>query len=93
MPRRRLAEARNHRDMMLHPDAWPRWPLLPIKQYPSDGRLKVGLLVACTGHSKKDGKVVFIENGNLFTFNAELDMNRAKIVSVDDLLKAGWIVD
>jgi hypothetical protein len=72
--------------MILDPDRWPMFPLLPMKRYENRKLTSFGWIVA--------GSPTKIHLRSLDTLRADLkDSEVIEYGSVDDLLAAGWIVD
>lgn len=82
--------------MMSTPDAWPRWPVLPLKRagYPTEDRPVTGILFAVHGRMTE----VFF--GNLHQLkgptiaDAMSCCNGSKVYTdLDAILDDGWQVD
>lgn len=77
-----IVEERNDREMILTPEAWPIWPVLPLKKR---GEWETGFLLF--GHGLK----VYI--GTIFLAVELSELKSIQYSSVDELLAAGWVVD
>jgi hypothetical protein len=79
------------RRMIADEDAWPRWPVLPLKRYAPD--LECGCLVAAPG-SLAITRIV--TRTNLWA-GGHAEAIRAgdcyRYATVDDLIADGWVVD
>lgn len=81
------------RRMMENPDDWPRWPYLPLKRPSKDG----GWPDFAVLYEHCDARITRIalhlmEGAQLFTVSPE-DHSSAQEVTVDDVMRAGWLVD
>jgi hypothetical protein len=80
-----MMEEYDHKAMMLDPNRWPQWPVLPVKQFGS-GFPECGVMVESDGIQPK----VYLTN--LFA----LDLANAEVKEyedIDELLADGWVVD
>jgi len=89
-------ETMDDRGMILDPEFWPRWPLLPVKRYPKAGGMECGFLVA----AENVRWTVFLESiyglakyGQSLKEVAEKIPNKIEYADLDALLADGWIVD
>lgn len=81
-----MSELQSDLEFMRTPDAWPNWPVLPVKRY-VDHKLETGVLLE--------------NSANVYYFGAGFNMwNLPKDLSVFDridnlqtLVDQGWIVD
>jgi hypothetical protein len=88
-------EARDDKEMMENPTAWPVWPVLPIKRRPKDGGTELAIMV----HA--EGRLTDVYLGDMFGF-AEQGGTVAEILdsaekihynSYDEIIADGWVVD
>lgn len=86
---RRAIETHDDRAMMLHPDWWPRHPVLMLRRhpirYPAHAMPQTGVLVM-------DGPTFCVRQFN-YDNPLELLPEVTAYELVDDVLAAGWIVD
>ena len=74
---------RDDKAMMLSPDKWPRWPVLPLKRSTNRGFPETGFIT--------EGKwIVYLTN--LWEPNFS-DCEKIGYADVDGLLSDGWVVD
>lgn len=82
------------RGMVLHPDLWPKWPILPVKRrlYNADGTFKD---LECGLMSEATKFTVLLVNMFMFPKTKEdfSNLKRYFYDNVDDLLEDGWVVD
>ena len=85
MTKEQCAAERNDYEMIMHPDWWPMYPLLPVKnrKESKDGFGLMGVI-----HSSQPTTVFLC---NLFGWHPSAPTR--KFESVKDLVAAGWIVD
>lgn len=76
------------KELILTPDAWPNWPLLPMKKSVEHGMPNVAVMVDA---GLDTGKVV-LYLANMWSENLT-GSEKLEFASVDDLLEAGWRVD
>ena len=78
--------------MMLEPQRWPMWPLLPVKHRRSDGpRPRVGVVAFVEGYDAAQGVVMFAPNVNMYDDNIDAAPFQPRRAA--DLVAEGWIVD
>ena len=83
-----------HYKRMMNPDAWPAWPLCPLKKQVPKTEDRMGYIVGVLyDTSLVDGEpVVYLTN--MFTFNAaQRDHEQLTYDSFSALLDDGWYVD
>ena len=83
-----------HYKRMMNPDAWPAWPLCPLKKQVPKTEDRMGYIVGVLyDTSLVDGEpVVYLTN--MFTFNAaQRDHEKLTYDSFSALLDDGWYVD
>lgn len=93
--RNRLMQENDHLGMMVRPDLWPGWPVLPMKRYVGNDKtgkqMEPGILI-----SRADDKYLFIPGANIFE-NVKTDDPRVTPLGKDDLqtmvIEEGWVVD
>ena len=81
-----MAQPKTDREMILDPDSWPKWPILPL--------VRRGRDVSCAiiyGDPGKDGQVLFVEGANMYT--GKDSWKNGVLRQVDDVLADGWVVD
>jgi hypothetical protein len=76
------------RGMILSPNDWPRWPVLPMKRH-GDRKPNCGLIIG----DPSDGKVWFVPGANAFRADQEFIDKNAIRITIDDLIAQGWMVD
>jgi hypothetical protein len=78
------------REFMETPDAWPRWPLLPIKRdSPEDGWVQLALLSEVGLNQKR----FRIARGACLWDDPVNWAGKWEDVSIDTVLEEGWVVD
>ena len=92
-----------HREMMRHPERWPRYPFLalinPQRRGP-DGWPQLGLLYDARGASGKDGLQTTVYLVNLLSIGTSITTEAQFLAqphetcgSFEEILAAGWRVD
>ncbi|MGW8177945.1 MAG: hypothetical protein ACWGQW_04010 [bacterium] len=91
---KRIDEEQDDRGMILHPDLWPKWPMLPVKRriydkYGNFRDLECGVLFENTRFT------VYVVNLFMLpkTFKEFQNTKHYKYSNVDELLADKWIVD
>jgi len=82
----------SEKDFILHPERWPKWPILPMKH--KDGR--VGIIVAAKDYLSTVFLINIWELGEVARTIRDLtnpNIPREQYSSVDEMLAAGWKVD
>ena len=77
------------REMMLDPDSWGRWPLLPLKR-PRSEEPNCAMIV---GDPTKEGTVYLVPGANIWHIDDEFIAKNGSFVPVDDVLAQGWEID
>jgi hypothetical protein len=73
------------KSMILHPDEWPRWPILPVKRYLKEAQnIELGVMMA--------GQSTTIYLTDMFDLNMS-SAKRKVYGTLDDLLADSWVVD
>jgi len=75
--------------MILSPNDWPKWPLLPMKRH-GDRSPNCGIII---GDPSKQGTVYFVPGAYIFRLNEEQTTRDGIMVSAVSLLNEGWQVD
>lgn len=76
------------REMILSPNDWPKWPVLPMKRR-ADRNPSCGIIVG----DPFDGKIWFVPGANAFRIDDEFIKQHAIKITIDDLLAQGWVID
>jgi len=76
------------REMILSPDHWSRWPILPLKRS-SSAEPSIGCVVG----DPEGENVYFVPGMNLWDVDDDRIAVNGRNVNVDELIKEGWIVD
>jgi len=85
-PKAQKTTPKTDREMILSPDDWPKWPLLPMKKHAPDYRC--GVIVG----DPKDNQVYFIPDAYIWRIEQD-QLRKGSMVEIDDLLSQGWVVD
>jgi hypothetical protein len=81
------------KDFILNPNAWPNWPILPLKRYVRVGT-RTTLDTACL-FENGNMKFSIAEDANMFAL-MDPEVRKTTIwkpTTVDEVIAAGWIVD
>lgn len=76
-------------NMIMHPNNWPKWPLLPMKRH-GDRTPSCGVIV---GDPSKFGTVCFLPGAYIFRMPEDTQTRETQIVPALQLLEDGWQVD
>lgn len=80
-------------DMMLTPDNWPNWPLLPLVHRETLRSSSRGRGVGCGIWAESGGKLVFFRNLYLMHWGKHEYMPEPETITAEQLIADGWSVD
>ena len=86
-------------EMLCKPELWPKWPMLPVKNYkladPKDHGFPLSGIVYAPMSMEVETDRYTVYLGNMFCNPDPADPDGKKCVydSFTDMLAAGWVVD
>jgi hypothetical protein len=90
-PECQKTEIEHERALIADPDAWSRWPSLPVKRYVGSD-LEVAVLYSTADHPEQGPMQLRL--GNLFDSREEIGQSKwIKFDTFDEMFAAGWRID
>ena len=76
-----------NREFLEDPDRWPNWPCQTMKRYSEEKKHNE----VATFVDRTDDEYVLVEK-NIVNLTSS-DIKAAEVITIDEVLKQGWVVD
>ena len=89
--KQRVKRRQEDANLIMNPDKWPCWPVLPVKRYRGHGMPECGYIYYDREQNDKsyEGRVI-VRVGDIY--NAKREDPKTEYASITEFQDAGWLV-